>query len=83
MADAASSMRTIAPVASVFPSMPALVRRNEKFISGYVFRSDKLRFAWTRNIEQAAEYDEDFAAVVARIVGGKSIPVVLEQNAKR
>ena len=62
--------------------MPALIRRNDKFVSGYAFASAEFRFSWTRNIEKAAEFHEDFAAVVARMVGGKSIPVVLERSSK-
>ncbi len=62
--------------------MPYLVRRNDKFISGYTFESARFRFSWTRNIEQAAEYEEDFAAVVARMVGGKRIPVLVTPTSK-
>lgn len=60
--------------------MSAIVRRNDRYIADYQMQSGELFFAWTKNIDKAAEYDDDFAALLAREVDGKIIPVMEEGN---
>jgi hypothetical protein len=57
----------------------AIVRRKDKYVSGYIFQPiGRYRFSWTKDIETAEEYGDDFAALISGMVGGKTIPVVKE-----
>jgi hypothetical protein len=58
--------------------MPAIVRRNDKYVAAYALQDEGFRFSWTKDIETAEEYGDEFAALVSRKVGGKIIPVVAE-----
>lgn len=61
--------------------MPALIRRDDKYVRDWTLRPDsRFSFSWTKDLEKAAEYSDDFAALVALKVGGKLIPVVKETH---
>jgi hypothetical protein len=56
----------------------AIVRRNDKFIASYAYDDGRYRFYWSKDVEDAEGYADDFAALISGMVGGKTIPVVKE-----
>ena len=61
--------------------MPALIRRNDKYVADWFLKQDsRFAFTWTKDLEKAAEYSDDFAALLALKSRGKIIPVVDERT---
>lgn len=55
--------------------MTALVRCDDKYIASYNLIQGQFKFKWTDDLSQADEMEQEFAVMVARMVGGKTIPV--------
>jgi hypothetical protein len=60
--------------------MTAIVRRDDQYVAAYTLKDDRYRFVWTTDINRAAEYSDAFAELVARKVGGKTLPLDTEEK---